>query len=443
MSLLNLKIRPTSRFSNIRFLLVALVLLAIIQVYLSLPVPVKYYWKWTWNLHNISSLDVCSGFSGLENVVITVKTGATEAYEKIPTQLQTSLRCAPHVYVFSDMAQSIGDTKIYDVLEDIPAEITDENPDFDIYRKQKILEDPSKIPSILKDFKNPKNPDEYAAWTLDKYKNVHIVEAAWALKPEMDWYLHIDADTYVLWPSLVAWVEKLDPSNESFFGSLVLLDDKSFAHGGSGILLSGAATRSFAVEHNGTAARWDPKIHENCCGDFVLAEALREYDIEVSDTWPTINGERPDTISFSADNWCEPLVTMHHVSPAQAERIGSFEEARENKTMPVLHSEIFQELVWDTIPDTLMEWDNMSDDKTIKEAKSPEACIEACSINAECLQSLYNGQECKLGTKTFQLGQKYKPGKGETWHSSWNRTRIETWMSGQDPCTKVRFPFEE
>lgn len=124
---------------------------------------------------------------------------------------------------------------------------------------------------LLKRYRDPRLPDYLAAWTLDKYKKFHIVEKAWAMKPDMDWYLHIDTDTYVIWPSLVAWLEQLDSSKESFLGSLSYIDNLPFAHGGSGMLMSGAAMRNFAVTHNGTASRWDNKMQKECCGDWVLA----------------------------------------------------------------------------------------------------------------------------------------------------------------------------
>ena len=40
--------------------------------------------------------------------MVAVKTGATEALEKIPALMQTSLRCAKTVLFFSDLEQDIG-----------------------------------------------------------------------------------------------------------------------------------------------------------------------------------------------------------------------------------------------------------------------------------------------------------------------------------------------
>jgi hypothetical protein len=335
-----LAIHPRGRFARfaIRWRIAVVVLFALLHLRFYLPGPSGLHltpWKAPpppAETHNTSgSNDPCTPFTGLERVVITVKTGATEAASRIPVQLRTSLRCAPHVYVFSDMAQKIGDIEIFDSLDETSPAVKDENVDFDIYRKQQELKDPEKIAAELKTMKNPAYSAELASWTLDKYKNMHIVEKSWALKPDMDWYLHIDADTYVILSSLIVWLRKLDASKELFFGAVAHLDNSSFGHGGSGILLSGAASRSFAVTHKGTAARWDPEAHKWCCGDYLFAQALREYNVAVQDCWPTLNGESQSTIPFGSEHWCQPVVTIHHVSIPDMAEMGRFEEQRPNK----------------------------------------------------------------------------------------------------------------
>jgi hypothetical protein len=284
-------------------------------------------WAWMPEMQNhvSSSRQGCGGLKGLERVVITVKTGATEALQKIPVQMRTSLRCAPHVLVFSDMAQTIGDIEVHDVLNETADEIKDGNRDFEIYRKQQELKDPQKIISQLKSFKTP-GTKESASWKLDKYKNMHLVEKAWAMKPNMDWYLHIDADTYVILPSLAEWIKRLDPNKHMYLGRRIPSGNVFFGHGGSGILLSGEAMRVFAVNNAGTAARWDPKANTSCCGDILLSRALFEVGIpSVLHAWPSINGESPNTMPFGEQQWCEPIVTMHHVTVDEMETVAKFE----------------------------------------------------------------------------------------------------------------------
>lgn len=274
-----------------------------------------------------------SGLDVFDRVVIVVKTGATEAIEKLPTQLVTALRCVParNMLHFSDMAQTIGEIEVHDALDAVPAQAMAENPDFDIYRKQQELKDPALIVSTLKTMRSPTDAGSYAAWTLDKYKNIYILEKSWAMRPDRDWYMYIDADTYILWPSLIEWLKRLDSSRANYFGSLACIG-RSFAHGGSGYILSKPAVTKLTVAQNGTAERWHYEIADpmHCCGDFMLAEALREVDISIKNSLPTINGETPSTIPFKQDTWCQPIVTMHHVKNSEFVAIKEFEQKRPN-----------------------------------------------------------------------------------------------------------------
>jgi hypothetical protein len=116
------------------------------------------------------------------------------------------------------------------------------------------------------------------------------------------------------------------------------LNDVSFAHGGSRILITGAASHNFAVTNKGTAARWDPQIPNNCCGDYVLAQALLKNGVgPVKHSWPTINRESQSTIPFGEEHWCRPLVTIHHVSPEEAIEMGKFEDRRPDKSVCAMH----------------------------------------------------------------------------------------------------------
>jgi len=110
---------------------------------------------------------------------------------------------------------------------------------------------------------------------------------------------------------------------------------------------------------------------------------------------------------------------------------------------PVLYSELFRDLIFDSIPDSRDDWDNLAKDEKVDDIESAEDCREACGKNTECFQSLYNGEECNLGTKSFKIGEKHKREDGKKWQSSWNRTRIEDWALKQKPCGSVEYPFEE
>ncbi|KAF4637266.1 hypothetical protein G7Y89_g815 [Cudoniella acicularis] len=285
------------------------------------------------------------------NVVVSVKTGASEATERLPAQMQTTLRCAKNVVFFSDLEQDVKQYHLHDSLDTISTSVIDNNPDFVFYRKQAELWKSEQDISSLKGFKHPESHKELAAWTLDKYKNVHILEKTWALKPNMDWYIFIDADTYIFWSNMLMWLETMDPMKKSYFGSEVNIDNTRFAHGGTGIIISKATMYELAVTHNGTAERWDPKIHEKCCGDLVLGLALKEFGTELQDVWPLMSGETQTSMPFgpgTPEYWCRPALSLHHLSPTDMKDLDEFERGRPNSSDILNHVELFKSIAFKT-----------------------------------------------------------------------------------------------
>lgn len=274
---------------------------------------------------------LCTTNAYSRKVVVSVKTGATEATEKIPTQMRTTLLCMENVILFSDLEQDIGEYHLHDALDTVSASVVSTNSDFKFYTKQKELWQAERNITSLKGARNPENPIDLAAWRLDKYKFIHLLEKTWALKPDMDWYVLIDADTYVLWPNMLRWLQALDPTKKSYFGSEVSIGGTRFAHGGSGIVLSKAAMYELVVTFKGTAEKWDSKTYDHCCGDLVLSMALGEHGTQLQDVWPLMSGETPFTMPFgpgTPDYWCQPALTMHHLTPDDMRKLAEFEGSR-------------------------------------------------------------------------------------------------------------------
>ena len=50
-----------------------------------------------------NSSQPCANFPDTEGIMLVMKTGATEAFDRIPTHLLTTMRCLPDFLIFSDM----------------------------------------------------------------------------------------------------------------------------------------------------------------------------------------------------------------------------------------------------------------------------------------------------------------------------------------------------
>jgi hypothetical protein len=211
----------------------------------------------------------CAQFPDTSDILLVMKTGASEAYARIPTQLLTNMRCLPDFLIFSDMDQTIAGHEIHDSLDTVLPEAKSENQDFRLYTRQK------KCPLAQEDC-NGAIGAASKGWALDKYKNIHVAEKAYALRPSHDWYVFVDADTYIVWPTLVEWLAQFDPLKKHYMGSVALLVGHPFAHGGSGYVLSQGTMRAFFDGKSGVANKYDIAAKSTCCGDALFSKALKE-----------------------------------------------------------------------------------------------------------------------------------------------------------------------
>lgn len=266
---------------------------------------------------------VCAGYAKDLDIVVVVKTGATEASRRLPHQLTSFLSCAKDDFlVFSDMEQWIGDVHLHDSLKDVAEEAKFNNTDFKLYfdQKQHVLEGQD-----IGQLSNRAGE----SWALDKYKNIHTAQKAWDLKPNRSWYFFIDVDTYVVWSSLFSYLKQFDASKTHYLGAAVPGEFGQFAHGGSGYALSRATMEALnGKDAKAIALDFDVGARNNCCGDIQMSKPLYERQINLTDAHPMINGDSPNNYRLGERMWCKPLITMHHIGAEQMNDIWQFERSR-------------------------------------------------------------------------------------------------------------------
>ncbi|CAG8961076.1 hypothetical protein HYFRA_00002618 [Hymenoscyphus fraxineus] len=423
-------------------------------------------------------------------ITVIFKTGAQE-HSSLPIHLSTTFRqfTPSDVLLFSDLATTIGRFPIHDSLAKVSSSIRRTHPDFQIYRDIQHFHATNQNLDLLKE--NPKLGDDRKGWVLDKYKFLHMIEETWRLRPDKKWYVFMETDTYLFLPNLVQLLSGMDASRPYYFGSLVSYDDIPFAHGGSGYVLSAAAMHMLLDREpkhghaSGLANRWDAEMESYCCGDFVLALALRNRGIEPMSMYPLLNGQKPRTMAFGPEEmWCQAVVSMHHVLPMEASDLWRFEREREERlgmSNGTTFSELYHHFVEPNLSVEKDNWDNLSHGptfsakilqseriKTLKEEqrfklageelrrkanmlnwtpvemvsfKSFENCQMACQARDDCFQFVfideYDGPTCRLGLN-FRLGKYQPPKKGRKvmWKSGWMKQKIMNWAQ-ENPCREV------
>jgi hypothetical protein len=266
----------------------------------------------------ISSAGTCDKWEGAEDVIVVMKTGASEIEAKLSIHLKTTFRCAPNVMVFSDMAQQFEGLTIHDPLRHLVHELNETDPDLKYYLS--LRERRRKGEDILKG-------NNTQAWALDRYKNLPMLQQAYLTYPNAKWFFFMDADTALIWPNLLTWLSQMDPSEPRYIGSSTIGgDDIRFAHGGTGYIVSHASAKLIAEQTIDEQKKSFNITKEDCCGDSALAKVFRLHDVLITPAFPNVNGQSLYDLEYSMDSLCFAPVTMHHMGVNELTELAMYQK---------------------------------------------------------------------------------------------------------------------
>ncbi|CAI7637558.1 unnamed protein product [Penicillium bialowiezense] len=386
----------------------------------------------------------------LDDVMVVMKTGATESLEKVPIHLRTTFQCVPHFAIFSDYEETINGVRTYDVLQNVTSETKETQPEFEIYRRLQEVGREGLTDAEWGDNQNgPLGKTNNPGWKLDKWKFLPMIDGALDLMPDAKWYIFLEADTYMVWPNLVDWLSRLDHERQYYLGSPMQIGDVLFGYGGAGIVLS-RYTMELLSEHRAssqmeleemTAAEW--------AGDCALARALQDVRVGLTWAWPMMMTSRPWEIDHFSEGygrqpWCYPVISYHHMEPEDIETMWKFDRDffGSGKNALLLHADVYQKLVYNNTVTALDDWDNMSAvriDFAAGTIASVETCAEVCARNDECLQYSFNENDgiCKHASTTFAGHSKNGTSSG------WVRSRVSKLLKAfQSSCEQVEYIFD-
>jgi hypothetical protein len=181
----------------------------------------------------------------------------------------------------------------------------------------------------------PNNP----GWKLDKWKFLPMAQASLRHKPDAKWFVFIEADTYVSWPTILAWLARFDPRKPHYLGTETQIADVIFAHGGSGFVLSNPALQRASDQYSIREVELNEYTNQHWAGDCVLGKVLADAGVNLHFTWPILQnsnlGELDEfTVDFLRRPWCFIAVAFHHLSPIDIENLWKFEQKRWRDVSP-------------------------------------------------------------------------------------------------------------
>lgn len=185
-------------------------------------------------------------------------------------------------------------------------------------------------------------------------------------------------------------------------------------------------------------AVWDQKAAEHWAGDCVLADALHLLGIELSWSYPIIQGGDPDTMDFlefgnNRHLWCYPVASYHHVKPGTIGALWYLTQdwITTHSTEPLRHGDVFKEWILPQMSHQQLDWDNLAD-LSVEGGQSCEdewCCRVLCENNNTCVQYSYREKLCRtLGMPRLGVA------KSDGSCSGWMMGRMHDLVKRLDKC---------
>ena len=392
----------------------------------------------------------CPPLPGMENMVVVMRTGVTEAQEKVPIHFNTTLRCVPNYLIFSDFEEDINDVHIYDALRDVDADVKEQVEEFQLYNRLRAQGRKGLKANDYRDetntvFGKPNNP----GWKLDKWKFLPMAHQTLRHNESAHWYFFMEADTYPFWSNLLAWTAHFDPQQPHYIGTETQIGDVIFAHGGAGFLVSNPALRRAVDTYLTDPVGVNTLTDYHWAGDCVLGKVLADQGVSLRYSWPLLQnsqlGELDEfTQVYYRRPWCFPIIALHHLSRSDIHNLWVYEQqklASTNNSTP-LHSDIFRDIIYPSLsPEPRDNWDNLSPELRASSVRSVQDCHGLCRQHPECVQYSFHKRNKKCFTsKTPKMGVKGIKGKrGDSVTSGWIIDRVEEMVRQAGSCRKVEY----
>ena len=405
----------------------------------------------------------CQKLEGGEEVLVVMRTGATEIKDKLTAHLNTTLQCYNNYIVFSDYEEDFEGQHVYDLLANVEDDIKENHPDFALWRRlrangRESLHD-SELSGTVSEEGGKTGKLGNDGWKLDKWKFLPMAVRTLELYPNMAWYTFVEPDTYLMWSNLLDWLRQLDPSEPLYFGSEVQIGSDVFAHGGSSFVISNPALQKAAKLYQDHTADWHDITSKHWAGDCILGKALAETGTPLTWSWPMFQGGNPHTMTFKEplkagkDLWCSPAISYHHLSPSEIQSMFDFEQEwlsetqkhkedssvrrgyiswRQTERMRIHHQDVFRSYV---LPSTTegyrTNWSNLSPDLRAGTQNSTlSECRSMCEDSSGCVQYSVSEMGCYF-SREGKMGQ-----AAEGVKSGWLEDRMRASADAHGVCER-------
>ncbi|KAF2968922.1 hypothetical protein GQX73_g4644 [Xylaria multiplex] len=420
-----------SRLRKLRPALVVSAILLTVFIYLR-PTSITTFKAQTGTLNQNKEEGVtCPKSPLMKDVFVVIRTGATEAQEKLPVHFKTILTCVPDFIIYSDMDEIVDGHQVHDVLTEVNKTIKKTAPEFQLYNHLLTRgRDGLDYQTIFGS--GPSGALDNPGWKLDKWKFLPMVDQAFRERPKAKWFVFVEPDTYVMWANLLEYLRQFDPNKPWYIGKHMYASGVLFAHGGSGFALSRPAIEKVSKHWREKKNEIEQATLKGWAGDMILGKTLSDVGVNMFWAYPHMQGDSLTALDWSVEKlerqaWCYAATTFHHMNPEEITTLWKFEQTwqRRNPTgAPLRFRDIFNNLVRHRLRAERTGWDNMSigteysDEELAKLSQNDidnlslveqnahtsfEMCQATCKQQPRCIQFSFVPGKCSVSDE-LRLG---------------------------------------
>ena len=281
-----------------------------------------------------------------DDVLVILRTGATESRQKVPVHFRSTLRCVPHFLLLSDFNEVIDGHAVHDVLDGVSEQTRKSHSDFNLYHHlqshgRQGLAKQDVVTAQSGSFKGDYLNTEIPGWSLDKWKFLPMIDRAYQERPNAKWFVFIEADTYLNWNNLLDYLANFDANKPYYIGKHLYINNIEFGYGGAGVVLSNPAVRKIHEHRSVRIHDYEDFTATHWVGDCALGKILEDVKVPLHRAYPHLTADSPATmdpatVKIDRNAWCYPVITYHHVSPREIEELWNFEQHWYNRVSRLL-----------------------------------------------------------------------------------------------------------
>lgn len=137
------------------------------------------------------------------------------------------------------------------------------------------------------------------------------MEMAFRRMPHKKWYVILDDDTFIIKDTLRLLLSHLNHNKPLYLGNAVGDYRARFAHGGSGVVLSGAAMEALFSHEHVVAEAYVRSLDETW-GDRLVATTLQQVGVYLDERYSHLfNGEAPEWTRVGPRSACSLVLSFH------------------------------------------------------------------------------------------------------------------------------------